>query len=87
MEDRGGNKLRIKRVLIFTIATRRKKSYGIGEYVTPNKQPMMQWVEQALTPCPAWKEMILVGYLSTCLAHKCDQRKDDLASAIAYHTM
>ena len=53
----------------------------------PNKQPIVNWVEQALEQGLEVMETLLVGYLYSHLGQPCDWRKEELATTITNYSV
>ena len=70
-------------VVSFTIIVGRKRWYVVGVYVSPNNQPTVYQVEQALAGDPAGVEMLMIGNINARLAQPQDQHEEDLETAIA----
>ena len=68
-------------VVIFTITAGWKRWYVIRAYVTPNDQPKLHQVEQALARGLAGIDMLMVRNLNNRLAKTRDRSDEDLVTA------
>ena len=69
----------------FIVLPQRKRWYGVGAYVPPNKLPEMNWIRQALECGTEGMGKLLVGSLNTYLENPRDQQEEQLATVLAGH--
>ena len=70
-------------VVSFLLTSGSRRWYVVGAYVPPNNRSSVHHMEQALKAAPTGLELILMGYLNAPLGEPCDEREEDLETALA----
>ena len=67
-------------VASFIITSGRKRWYGVGSYVPPNKLPTINWIRQLLEYRPKGMRKLLVSDLNVYLENMRDQQEEQLSA-------
>ena len=70
-------------VVCFLLTLGSRRWYAVEEYIPPNDRPSLHCMEQGLKASPTGLDFILMGELNVRLYNPCDEREEDLATALA----